>query len=123
MFEKASRLKVRFDSTQGLLTVEDLWDVPVTQLNTIAKGLNKKLVEAREEDFLEEESAEDEILKLRFDIVLYVLKTKQAGIKAIRDQTKKKEQKEKILGIIAKKQDDSLENMSEDELKKLLAEL
>ena len=35
IFMKATQKKLRFDSTQGLLTVEDLWDLPLT-------GTNKK---------------------------------------------------------------------------------
>ena len=57
MFEQASRSKFRFNSSQGLLTTEDLWDLPLTStryanLNDIAKELNRTLKATAEEDFV-----------------------------------------------------------------------
>jgi hypothetical protein len=123
MFEKAAKMKLRFPSSRGNLTVEDLWDFTLKDLNSIAKGLNKKIKSMDEEDFLEDISKEDGVIKLKFDIVLHVLNTKKEENKIKRDITVKKEKKEKILSIIEKKQDASLENMSEEELKKALEEL
>jgi len=94
MFEKASKIKLRFPSSKGMLTTEDLWDLSLQQLNGLAKDLNKKVKESAEHDFLEVKSDSDTITKLQFDIVIQVL-------------TKKK-------------QDAALENLSEEELKKLL---
>ena len=94
MFEKASKIKLRFPSSKGMLTTEDLWDLNLQQLNSLAKDLNKKVKESAEHDFLEVKSDSDTITKLQFDIVIQVL-------------TKKK-------------QDAALENLSEEELKKLL---
>ncbi len=120
MFEKASRLKLRFQSSKGNLSTEDLWDLNLQQLNTVAKSLNKKLKESEEDDFLEEKSEEDTITKLKFDIVLSVLETKKNENKLHREESKKRVEKQKILEILAKKQDESLENMSEEDLKKEL---
>jgi len=123
MFEKASKLKLRFTSDRGLLTTEDLWDMNLSQLNIIAKGLNKEIAKASEEDFLEEESKEDIKLKLMFDVVLYVLHVKKDEAKARKDLMEKKVKRDKILEILAKKQDANLENMSEDDLLKQLDDL
>ncbi len=123
MYQKANRLKLRFNSDKGLLLVEDLWDLPLTQLNKIAKTLNKELKTAEEEDFLEDASSEDKITKLRFDIVIDVLNTKKEENKRKNEATERKAKKEKLLDILSKKQDESLENMSEDDLKKAINDL
>ena len=49
MFEKASRMKLRFNTQRGVLSVEDLWDLPLIQLDNIAIALNKKLQESKTE--------------------------------------------------------------------------
>lgn len=123
MFEKASRLKLRFSSDVGNIATEDLWDLNLKQLNTIAKNLNKKLKDAEEEDFLEEKSAEDTKLKLSFDIVLHVLKTKKDELEKRKNAAEKREQQQKLMGILSKKQDASLEKLSEEEIQKKIAEL
>lgn len=123
MFGKASRLKLRFDSDVGLLTVEDLWDRSLPQLNLTAKKLNKDLAAAEEEDFLEEGNTEDAMIRLKFDIVLHILKTKKEEAEKRKEASERKMQKEKIMGIIEKKQDANLEEMSEKDLKKELSKL
>jgi hypothetical protein len=123
MFEKATRQKLRFQTSVGFIGVEDLWDLPLTKLNSLAKNLNRELKTAEEEDFLQEKSSEDVETKLKFDIVLHILSTKKDEKKARETSIARKAEREKILGILAKKQDDALENMSEDDLRKKLEEL
>ena len=36
MFEKASRLKLRFSTSIGMLSAEDLWDLPLSSRNGTA---------------------------------------------------------------------------------------
>jgi len=123
MFDKATRLKLRFQSPKGYVSTEDLWDFKLEQLNTMAKTLNKQLKESSEVDFLLEKSEEDARLKLMFDIVLHIMDVKKAEQKAREDATARKAEKEKIKEILAKKQDDALEKLSEEELRKKLEEL
>ena len=120
MFEKASRLKLRFGSTIGLVSSEDLWDLNLQQLNGLAKMLKKQLKESEEEDFLEEKNEADVIIKLQFDVVLHILNTKKEERKAYQEATVRKVERQKILSIIAKKQDASMEDMTEEELRKKL---
>jgi len=123
MFEKAMRLKLRFETNKGILSTEDLWDLSLNDLNTIAKKLNKKLKLAVEEDFLKKVTKEDERLKLSFDIVIYVLNKKLEEEEKRVDQLKRKAKKDKIMEILAKKQDASLESKSEADLLKELEKL
>lgn len=123
MFKEASRIKLRFTSRKGDLTVEDLWDLPLTELNTIAKGLSQDLKDSKEENFLEEKTAEDLETKLGFDIVLDIIKTKQAVNKKKREAVDRKEKKEKIMALISEKKDEGLKQKSVEELEKELADL
>jgi hypothetical protein len=123
MFEKASRLKLRFETSKGILFVEDLWDLSLTDLNKIAKSYNKTIKESEEEDFLREVTKEDKVTKLKFDIVLHILTIKKEEKEAAAKREEKKAKKQKILEILAKKQDETLEGKSEEELLKELEEL
>lgn len=120
MFEKASKIKLRFPSSKGMLTTEDLWDLSLTQLNSLAKELNKKVKESAEPDFLEVKSDSDTIAKLQFDIVIQVLTKKKEEGAARAEAAANKAKNARILELISKKQDAALENLSEDELRKLL---
>ena len=120
MFQKASRLKLRWNSSRGYLTVEDLWDLSLQNLNTLAKALKRELKATEEEDFLEEKSEADTIVKLKFDIVLEVLNIKKAEAKAAQDEVAIKQHNQKILAKISAKQDSELDNLTVAELESLL---
>lgn len=121
MFIKASREKMRF-YYKGVLTVEDLWDLPVTELDKIYKNLNAKAKESAEESLLSE-STEDETLNTQIEIIKYIVSVKLDERDKAKKAKERKEQKEKIMSIIASKQDESLQGKSIDELTKLLDEL
>ena len=123
MFDKATRMKLRFTTDRGILGVEDIWDLNLTQLNTLAKSLRKKLKEGEEEDFLNTKSEADVTDKLRFDIVLNILETKKAE-KLEREQASEiKIKREKLLGALAEKQDAKLRDMSAEDIMKELEAL
>lgn len=120
MFQKASRLKLRFQTSKGFLTVEDLWDLSLQNLNNLAKSLKRELKAELEEDFLEEKTEADTITKLKFDIVLEILSIKKEEAKSASEAVAIKQHNQKILGLIAKKQEADLENLSVEELEKLI---
>lgn len=65
MFEKASRMKLRFNTQRGVLSVEDLWDLPLIQLDNIATALNKKLQESKTESFIKTRTKDTTELELK----------------------------------------------------------
>jgi len=123
MFEKASRLKLRFPTPQGNATAEDLWDLPLTRLNTLAKNLNKELKAADEEDFLEEKSSVNVAAKLAFDIILHIIKTKQGENKARVEASKKAEKKQELLELLDAKEKDAMKDMTADQIRAEIAKL
>jgi hypothetical protein len=121
MFEMATRSKMRF-TFKGMLSVEDLWDLSVRELDTIYKGLNSQLKQVKEESLLDTKTAADKELEAKIEIIKYIVKTKQDELNDKLQAKAKRERNDKIKEILAKKQDESLENMSEEDLKKLLEE-
>lgn len=125
MFEKASRLKLRFDSTRGQLSIEDLWDIPLTSgtgkpnLDDIAKGLHRELRSSKEtESFVTPvESGGNDELQLKFDVVKHVIGVRIAERDAAAASAKRRENKQRILEIVAMKEDESLRGKSLEELK------
>lgn len=122
MFEVATRSKMRF-TFKGLISVEDLWDLSVQNLDLIFKGLNSEMKKVKEESLLDTKTKEDKDLETKIEIVKYIVNVKLAET-ALRLKAKaQKEQKDKILEILSTKQDESLQNKSVDELKAMLEEL
>ncbi len=124
MFEKASRAKLRFSSGKGLVSVEDLWDLPMTQLDRLAIALRKELRELGEADsFIEAPKRGIEELQLKFDLAKYVIEVRLAENAAEKKKQDNAAQKQKILEILGRKQDAALEGKSVEELMALASSL
>jgi hypothetical protein len=130
MFEKAARLKLRFDTPQGWMSVEDLYDLPLTSkagranLDDIARDLHRQIKEAGDSiSFVTPASKPDETNELRFEIVKHVIAELVADLDAAKQAREKAEQKQRILAIVAKKKDEALEASSLEDLQKLLESL
>ena len=126
MFEKASRQKIRFETSKGLLTVEDLWELPLTAqngrlcLDDIARSLHNQLKDSEEISFVTPAKTSDGSLTLAFDIVKHVIATKLTEAEARRNEQDAREKKQKIMAIIDQKKDQALSEMSVEELSKLV---
>jgi len=122
MFEVAVRTKMRFPF-RGSLSVEDLWDLSVENLDSIYKTLNSQLKQVKEESLLDRKTKQDKELDAKIEIVKYIVNVKLEEEETRRKAKERKEQKQKILEIMATKQDESLQNKSPEELQKMLDEL
>lgn len=129
IFEYATRNKLRFTSIRGELTIEQLWDVPLRSrddfnLNMIAKTTSKAFKEISEESFVEtKKTPEHTRREMALEAVKYVIDVKLTEEKAAETRAEKKKEKEKLLQILAEKQDGKLSELSEKELQKRIAAL
>jgi hypothetical protein len=125
MFEKASRLKLRFDSPQGQVSVEDLWDLPLTSntnranLDDTARKLSKQVKESETESFVIKPAKVNETTLLKFDIVKHIIEVRLAENEVAATARANKERKQQILSIIANKQNEQLAASSIEDLQRL----
>ena len=122
MFEFALKNKVRFPY-KGLVSVEDLFDLSVRDLDGIFKTLNAQVKKSQEESLLATKTKEDETLAIQIEIVKHIVKTKLDEAETAKQSKELKEKKQKIMEIIAAKQDESLHNASVEELQAMLNNL
>lgn len=122
LFETATRNKMRFPF-RGMISVEDLWDLSLTNLDSVFKTLNVEAKKSEEESLLETKSKENEELSNKIEIVKYIVNIKLEEKKTRENARKNAEMKQRLLEIKAKRQDAALENMSDEDLDKMLAEL
>lgn len=118
MFEKASRVKLRYSTNRGVLSVEDLWDLSLEQLDPIAINLNKRLKESQTESFIKIRTKDTTELELKFNIVKHIIDVKLQEQEERIVAAEKKAKRQKILDLMAKKQDAELESKSYEELAK-----
>lgn len=122
MFEKAVKGKYRFPY-KGQISVEDLYDLPIGALDTVFKALNAEVKKTDEESLLQTKTAEDDILSTKIEIVKYIFNEKLEEKKSRQEAAERKEKKQKIMQIIATKQDEALRNASVEDLQKMLDDL
>lgn len=122
LFEIATRDNYQFPF-RGMINVIDLWTLSVQNLDNVFKILNAEAKKSEEESLLSVKTKENEELSNKIEIVKHIVGMKLAEQAAREDAKKKKEMKQRLLEIKAKREDAALENMSDADLDKMLAEL
>lgn len=127
MFEMASQFKFRYP-WKGIITTEDLWDLNQGQLDTVYKELSKELKACQEGDSLLSAKPanifnKEQELTAKIEVVKYIFNCKQQAAELNRIEVERAARKQHILEVLAEKQENALQNMSEDDLKKMLDEL
>ena len=122
LFELATRKKFRFPF-KGMISVEDLWDLSVQNLDTVFKALNAESKQAKEESLLAVKSDEDTILDAKIEIVKHIVSVKQNEAVQRQNAAAMREQKRKLQELIANKQDAELQGKSIEELQAMLSAL
>lgn len=128
LFEKATRKRYRFESMQGSLTCEDLWSLPLLTkgtgacLNDIAIVLDRSISRSETKNFVNAEQIADQELIDKLEIVKHVIAYKKANALTAARALATRQRNQRILEIIARKEDDELSDKSLDELKALMEE-
>ncbi len=122
MYKQAAILGLRVQTTKGLLSVDQLWTLKLKDLSDSLKALKKNSTKTSDSelDFLEETTKVDVISELAFEIMKDVYLTKREEATRIKEDAEVKAYNQKIIEIIARKQDQDLENKSLEELQALL---
>lgn len=122
LFEMATRSKLRFPSTKGELSVEDLWDLSDKDLDVVYKNLKDQEVKSSEESLLDDANV-DQKLTVAIGIVRYIFTTKRNEKLAEKERINKKLTQKKYIDALSKKQDEAIEKMSEAELRAMIDSL
>lgn len=122
IFKEASKVKLRFKTSVGTISVENLWDLKLEKLDELAVSLEELVDKTSKKSYLTvdtKETKESKLNKLRFDIVLDILKTKVANQEKASKAAETRAHNAKIDALIAKKKEEQFENMSIEDLEKL----
>lgn len=119
LFEVATREKYRF-AYRGSIGVEDLWDLSMTALDAVYKNLMSQKKVENEDSLVAVKSTQSVELENKINIVKYIFSVKKGEADARKQQQSINAQKQKIMGILAEKEDQNLRNKSPEELREML---
>lgn len=128
IFEFASRNKLRFQTAQGYISAEELWDLPLSSktgranLDAVAISLHAKL-QTPQISFVQKETATNQAEQVAFDIVKHVIDVRLTEAAAKADADSRKERKQQLLALLAEKQTEELRGKSSEEIQALIAAL
>lgn len=122
IFEKASRQKLRFASQRGDLTVEQLWDLPLTSqnaasLDSIAVALDTEIRNTAPRSFVSSTTTGNTVLELKLDVVKHIIEVRMEENKRKAEQAEKAQQRKLLDDQIASKENEQLLSGSLEELK------
>ena len=105
MFKQASKMKLRFATSKGNLSVEDLWDLSLPVLDKLAVSYDEELAKSPRKSFISNDTSAGNVeLELKFNIVKEII-TDKLKEKSDRDQAKQKAaERAKLLDLLDKKQ-------------------
>ena len=120
IYKEALMRKLRFKSSVGNISTEDLFSLPLEELDSIAKNLHKQK-ENTTISFVKKQTDKSKLIELMFNVVLDVINTKLEEQEKAKKAAEEKARKQKILEIIESKEMEDLKKLPLDELKKLVS--
>ena len=122
IYKEAIKSKIRFNF-KGSLSLEDLFDLKVEDLDAIYGDLKKKEKDLETYSLLSKPTKERALVTIKLllvrDIIEDKIKAEEEEAKAI----KNKAEEQKILAVIAEKESENLKSMSIEQLTEMLKAL
>lgn len=123
-FERATKLKLRFESARGLLTVEDIWDLSLANLDTLAKAVNKRLKDEQEESFIPTaRRGQTSELDLKLEILKHVIQVKVDEQEVRKARAERQAKLAQLKELAATKANEQIASKSLEDIQKMIAEL
>jgi hypothetical protein len=126
IFEQASRLQLRFVTSKGHVSTEELWDLNLQSLDTIAKAVNRELKSSQEESFIGTPTTANKATKqqeLRLSILKHVIAVKQEEEAASKSRAAKRAQLATLKQLAEHKAGQAMEAKSLEEINAMITEL
>lgn len=128
-FKKATQMKLRFQTEQGTVSVERLWDLNGATIAKLANEAKKTVDDLGGsqtytwDDNSTTENKELEKAILRRDILVEILETKKAEKNAAANNAALSAEEQELMAAIKEKESEERKNMSLADLKKKLEEV
>ena len=130
IFAEATRKKVRFTTNVGNISVEDLWDLPLNttkkdgiDLDSVSQIVLDEQEGSKRKSLINPRSEKNSLIDLKIEILTHIIDVKTQEKEAKELEAVNKEKLEKLKAIREKKQDQSLENLSLEDIDKEIAAL
>lgn len=124
MFEKAAQLKLRFESPKGLLTVEQLYDLSLDALDSMARAVNTQLKAQGEGSFIpNKKNTTDNVLELKLALLKHIIVYKADKETAKKKAAEKRAHLEMLKDIQARKATEALTAASLEEISQMIKQL
>lgn len=129
LFLQATREKFRFQSSKGDLSVEQLWDLPLTSrtgfdLDTVAKAVNSDLKGANEESFVNTtNNPAVSRLQNKLEVVKAIIEIKLVEAEAAKKRAEKAAERQRLMEVLHSKKDQELQGLSVEEIERRLSQL
>ena len=130
LYKQAAQEKFRFETGRGLISVEELMDLPLkgnngVNVDTVAIALSRTIKEAEIEpvSFVDTTKTTPaiEVDKVKLEIVKEIIQDKIEQREALTAKVQKEKETRRIREAIAKKAESQFDNMSIEELQAELA--
>lgn len=121
MYKELLKQGIRFTTSKGQLSVEQLLQLPATDINikfldVLAVSLSEQYENSKGKSFVTKKTKKDRNIKLQLDVVLDILGDMVDTVEAQKESQSNKAELQELLAIKAERQKEAKRSMSDEDL-------